>query len=208
MQPGLFTHRIVSSRWIPCVDALPESSPNFSGKRLFQPIVRHAFIVSWLEPIREFNALHKDEKELLQAYADGANSGLRQLKAKPFEYYLLGVEPRRWTPQDCILVIYAMALDLQDRPGHVELALDALKRALPQKAFEFFAPRISSWDTPLDGSECSSQPPVPNENDFDLRTAKNQLPEGAQQDLGSQAGFIGTRSFRTRDPRSGVTAGL
>ena len=49
----------------------------------------------------EFNALHKDEKELLQAYADGANLGLRQLKAKPFEYYLLGVEPRRWTPQNC-----------------------------------------------------------------------------------------------------------
>jgi penicillin amidase len=128
----------------------------------------------------EFNALHKDEKELLQAYADGANAGLRQLKAKPFEYYLLGVEPRRWTPQDCILVIYAMALDLQDRPGHVELALDALKKALPQKAFEFFAPRISSWDTPLDGSECSDQPPVPSENDFDLRTAKNQLPEGTE----------------------------
>src|ERR1700732_1526617 len=125
----------------------------------------------------EFNTLHKDEKELLQAYADGANSGLRQLKAKPFEYYLLGVEPRRWTPQDCILVIYAMALDLQENPGHVQLALDALKRALPPKAFEFFAPGFSSWDTPLDGSECSSQPPVPNENDFDLRTAKNRLPE-------------------------------
>jgi len=131
----------------------------------------------------EFSALQKDERELLQAYADGANSGLRRLKAKPFEYYLLGVEPRRWTPQDCILVIYAMALDLQEKPGHVQLALDALKRALPQKAFEFFAPRFSSWDTPLDGSECSSRPPVPNENDFDLRTAKNQLPEGTEQDF-------------------------
>jgi penicillin G amidase len=131
----------------------------------------------------EFNALRKDEKELLQAYADGANSGLRQLKAKPFEYYLLGVEPKRWTPQDCILVIYAMALDLQDRPGHVQLALDALKRALPQKAFEFFAFGCSSWDTPLDGSECNSRPLVPNENDFDLRTAKNQLPEGMEQDF-------------------------
>jgi penicillin amidase len=147
----------------------------------------------------EFNALHKDEKELLQAYADGANSGLRQLKAKPFEYYLLGAEPRKWTPQDCILVIYAMALDLQDRPGHVELALDALKRALPQKAFEFFAPRFSSWDTPLDGSECSSQPPVPNENDFDLRTAKNRLPEGTEQDIRiPQPDLLGRDLFETR----------
>ncbi len=131
----------------------------------------------------EFNALHKDEKELLQAYADGANSGLRQLKAKPFEYYLLGVEPRRWAPQDCILVIYAMALDLQEKPGHVQLALDALKRVLPQKAFEFFAPRFSSWDAPLDGSESSSPAPFPNENEFDLRTAENKLPERTSQDL-------------------------
>jgi penicillin amidase len=131
----------------------------------------------------EFDALRKEEKELLQAYADGANLGLRQLKAKPFEYYLLGVEPRRWTPQDCILVIYAMALDLQERPGHVELALDALKRTLPRKGFEFFAPSFSSWDTPLDRSEYSSQPPLPNENDFDLRTAKNQLPGGTAQDF-------------------------
>ena len=131
----------------------------------------------------EFNTLHKDEKELLQAYADGANSGLHQLKAKPFEYYLLGVEPRKWAPQDCILVIYAMALDLQEKPGHVQLALDALKRVLPQKAFEFFAPRFSSWDAPLDGSESSSPAPFPNEKEFDLRTAENKLPERPSQDL-------------------------
>jgi penicillin amidase len=123
----------------------------------------------------EFNTLQKEEKELFQAYADGANFGLRQLKGKPFEYYLLGVEPKRWTPQDCILVVCAMALDLQDRPGHIQLALDALKKTLPEKAYEFFAPAVSSWDSPLDGSEYSSQPPIPNKNDFDLRTAKNQL---------------------------------
>jgi penicillin amidase len=131
----------------------------------------------------ELNGLHKDEKEILQAYAEGANSGLRQLKAKPFEYYLLGAEPRRWTPQDCLLVVYAMALDLQEKPGHVQLALDALKRALPPKAYEFFAPRFSSWDTPLDGSEPSSPAPFPNESDFDLRTAESKLPEEMNQDL-------------------------
>jgi penicillin amidase len=131
----------------------------------------------------EFNGLHKEEKEILQAYADGANSGLRQLKAKPFEYYLLVAEPRRWTPQDCLLVVYAMALDLQEKPGHVQLALEALKRALPPKAYEFFAPRFSSWDTPLDGSEPSSPAPFPNESDFDLRTAESKLPEETNQDL-------------------------
>ncbi|MBV8142898.1 MAG: penicillin acylase family protein, partial [Verrucomicrobia bacterium] len=131
----------------------------------------------------EFDALQKEDKELLRAYAEGANLGLRQLKAKPFEYYLLGFEPRRWTPQDCILVIYAMALDLQDRPEQFELAADALKRSLPPKGFEFFAPRFSSWDTPLDGSEYGSQPPIPKENDFDLRTAKNKPTGDTVQDF-------------------------
>jgi penicillin G amidase len=140
----------------------------------------HRFVV---RADSEYNALHKDERELLRAYAEGVNSGLRRLKAKPFEYYLLGVEPRRWTPQDSILVIFAMALDLQEKPGHVALALDALKRVLPQKAFEFFAPKFSSWDTPLDGSEYNSQPAVPNEYDFDLRTAKTHLPERTERDI-------------------------
>ncbi len=164
------------------------------------PVDREARVHRFLDRAdNEFNAFQKDEKDLLQAYADGANFGLRQLKAKPFEYYLLGVEPRRWMPQDCILVVYAMALDLQDRPGHVELALDALKRALPEKAFEFFAPRFSSWDTPLDGSAANSQAPVPKKFDFDLRTAKNQLPEGTIQDARIlKPGLLGQDIFETR----------
>jgi penicillin G amidase len=131
----------------------------------------------------EFNGLQRDEKAILQAYSDGANSGLHQLRAKPFEYYLLGAEPAGWTPQDCLLVVYAMALDLQEKPGHVQLALDALKRTLPPKAFEFFAPRFSSWDTPLDGSEPSSPAPFPNESDFDLRMAESKWPEETTRDL-------------------------
>jgi penicillin amidase len=139
---------------------------------------------------REFDGLDKEEKELLRAYAEGVNAGFSRLRAKPFEYYLLGAEPGKWMPQDCILVAYAVALDLQDNPGHVELALDALKRVLPEKAFEFFAPRTSSWEAPLDGSECSSQAPAPKETDFDLRTAKNQLPVGRSvQQVVAEADF-------------------
>ena len=81
-----------------------------------------------------------------------------------------------------MLVVYAMALDLQDRPGHVELALDALKRTLPQKAFEFFAPRVSSLDTPLDGSESGSQPPIPDGNDFNLERHRTNCPRGHKRD--------------------------
>jgi penicillin G amidase len=130
---------------------------------------------------RAFSSLQKDERDILQAYADGANTGLQKLKAKPFEYYLLGAEPRRWTPQDTILVVYAIAMDLEENPGEGELALEALRRTLPQKAFEFFAPRFSSWDAPLDGSESSSEPVVPDKDEFDLRVAKNRVPKVSGQ---------------------------
>ena len=126
-----------------------------------------------------FSGLREEERDLLQAYADGANRGLQELKAKPFEYYLLGAEPKRWTAQDCILVIYAITMDLEEEPGEVELALEALQRTLPQKAFEFFAPRFSSWDAPLDGTENSAEPAVPDKHDFDLRAVKNQSPKGS-----------------------------
>jgi penicillin G amidase len=121
-----------------------------------------------------FSGLRKDEREVFQAYADGANAGLHELGTKPFEYYLLAAEPRSWTPQDCILVAYAVAMDLEESPGDVELALEALKKTLPQKAYEFFAPRFSSWDAPVDATESSPQPAVPDKHDFDLRTVQNQ----------------------------------
>ena len=62
MQPDLYTHRIVSFRWIPCANALPVSLPNFSGNRLLQPIARHEFTVSWFKPRRNLMRCHKEKR--------------------------------------------------------------------------------------------------------------------------------------------------
>ena len=61
--------------------------------------------------------LPQGERALLEAYAAGVNSGLRALGATPFEYLMLRVAPRTWQAEDCILVSYAMTLDLQDGTG-------------------------------------------------------------------------------------------
>src|ERR1700730_5933941 len=53
-QLGLFTRRIVSSKWTSYGGALPEIFPNFSGRPHFQRIVRHAFTVFWLDPRANF----------------------------------------------------------------------------------------------------------------------------------------------------------
>ncbi len=49
------------------------------------------------------NALEAD-RALLAAYADGVNAGLGSLRARPFEYFVLGAEPGPWknTPSSAV----------------------------------------------------------------------------------------------------------
>ena len=59
-------------------------------------------------------ALDADERILLEQYSAGVNAGRESLGAKPFEYYLLGVAPEAWQPEDSVLVLYAMFVQLND----------------------------------------------------------------------------------------------
>lgn len=58
--------------------------------------------------------LPASEFAFLEAYADGVNAGFASLTAKPFEYYLLRVDPQAWTPEDSLLVVYTMFMQLND----------------------------------------------------------------------------------------------
>jgi len=52
-------------------------------------------------------------KRLLQAYADGVNTGNTQLGwALPLEYFLTGSKPGHWSPTDSVAWMLMMALDL------------------------------------------------------------------------------------------------
>ena len=47
--------------------------------------------------------LSSAELELLENYTAGVNAGLASLAAKPFEYFLLGVDPQPWLAEDSVL---------------------------------------------------------------------------------------------------------
>ncbi|MDT7834904.1 penicillin acylase family protein [Aquabacterium sp. OR-4] len=51
-------------------------------------------------------------REALTAYAAGVNAVIAQLKARPPEFMLLGLQPEPWTPQDSLSWAIMMALDL------------------------------------------------------------------------------------------------
>ena len=110
-----------------------------------------------------------EEREMVEAYASGVNQGLSSLGAKPFEYFLLREDPAPWRPEDTVLVVLAMYIDLQDEDGSRESSLGIMHDLLPGPFFEFLATQGTEWDAPLAGLP-SETPPIPGPEVIDLRT--------------------------------------
>lgn len=103
-------------------------------------------------------------RALMEAYADGVNTGLRSLGASPPEYLLLRAHPQPWRPEDSCLVAYAMFMSVQDATGRDDLHEALLHQVLPPAAVEFFGWHARSWEAPLDGSQLpQARLPAPGE---------------------------------------------
>ncbi|MFC1692904.1 penicillin acylase family protein [Candidatus Latescibacterota bacterium] len=111
------------------------------------------------------------EKELLDNYVAGVNSGLKSLKNKPYEYIILQDNPQPWRNEDCILVSYSMYLDLAHEPGSYESTLGTLYDLLPDEMADFLAPQGSDWDAPVIGPAFSI-PKMPGPDVFNVRNEK------------------------------------
>ncbi|MBV9674398.1 MAG: penicillin acylase family protein [Verrucomicrobia bacterium] len=143
-----------------------------------------------LKCTQDFQSLPSDQQAILISYAAGVNAGLAELKAMPFEYYLLGMRPRPWRPEDSLLIVYTMALDLQGTAENTELSENALKRVLPEKAFQFFAPSKSTWDVPLDPEPSVTPAPIPNGFRVADLPASNTYAENRSESGGKNACFF------------------
>ena len=116
-----------------------------------------------------------EDQALSEAYAEGVNAGLAALASRPFEYLLLRVEPAPWKPEDSILALLAMFIQLHDASGRRESSIGVMYDLLPTKLVQFLLPAGTEWDAPLVG-EPEVQPPVPGPEVFDLRTASLSAP--------------------------------
>src|SRR6185295_5067626 len=116
-----------------------------------------------------------DERAVIDAYARGVNAGLAGLDSRPWEYLLLRAEPRAWTPEDSVLVVYSMWWQLQYGSITAEIDRRRLERAAgegegttPADAhalIAFLYAGWSDWDTPNYGSGictafCGHPPPM------------------------------------------------
>ena len=125
----------------------------------------HRFRARASEAIRR---LSNAERVLLDAYVDGVNAGLASLSARPFEYIVLRAAPAPWTPEDTLLVVYAMFMELNDERAARDVQRGFARRSLPAEVFDWLYPAGTSWDAPLRGE---TTPPIamPTADIIDLR---------------------------------------
>ena len=114
------------------------------------------------------------ERSLLEAYAAGVNAALAGLRGRPFEYLLLRQQPLPWRPEDTVLVVYAMWIDLQGLSDRDEQQNDRLASSLPPPLYRLLTEPDPDWEAPIDGSRLP-QPPLPDATEVDLRQLEPSL---------------------------------
>ena len=162
--------------------------------------------------------LPANQHALVEAYAAGVNAGLGALGAKPFEYLVLRDTPQPWLPEDCLLVNFAMWLDLQDSTGRYEHTLMTLRDHFGAESLAFFAPLVTAADAALDGTTAPAAPP-PGPNVIDLRRRPKSAALTARPVVDQLAGIfpevppevaadIGSNAFALAGAHTASGAGL
>ena len=93
-----------------------------------------------------------------------AGTGLASLKARPWEYWVLGSNPVPWHPEDTILTVDAMWWQLQYRGFNREIMRREVNERLGgalcgsqwKCALGFFYPPRTAWDAPAVGADTAS----------------------------------------------------
>lgn len=118
--------------------------------------------------------LSRERRKLLDAYTAGVNSGMDDLRVRPFEYLILRRKPEPWLAEDTILTIYTMFLDLSLFTYRFEYSCYLAAELLPAPLADYLLTRAARWDAPLQkGPPYPS--PIPDSTAVDLR--KWEAPE-------------------------------
>lgn len=104
----------------------------------------------------------------LQAYVDGINQGVADLRVRPWPYLLLRQTPAPWQAEDSVLTGLAMYADLQDPTNQNELAMARIRAVVPPALYALLSHEGSEWDAPLFGG-ARGNAPLPDATALDLR---------------------------------------
>ena len=150
------------------------SRRNSAGElaEIFGPIAidldkRHRFHRFRSRAKRVLQQMTATDEAILGAYTAGVNAGLQSLNTKPFEYYLLRVDPLPWRMEDSMLVASSMFLDLNDERARADVRRGIVHNAIPQEVYDWMYPEGTSWDAPMMG-DARSAPEIPDATMYDL----------------------------------------
>ncbi len=120
------------------------------------------------------------DRSLLERYAAGVNAGRESLSSRPFEYYVLGTKPEPWVPQDSILVVYAMFMQLSDPRASKEIRRGLARSVLPDQVYAWMYPAGTPWDAPLIGN-AHGVAAIPPASILSLRDVADDAPPANEQ---------------------------
>ena len=118
----------------------------------------------------EVSAMGVSDRAVLDAYTDGVNAGLSELRVRPFEYLLLRQAPIEWRPEDTLLVVFAMFLELNDDRASRDVQRGYVADVLAPEVFDWLYPEGTSWDAPVVGPAAPAVR-IPGPDVLDLRTS-------------------------------------
>jgi penicillin amidase len=105
-------------------------------------------------------AMSPAERALLDRYVAGVNAGRGALAGSPFEYLVARATPEPWVPEDTVLAVFAMYLNLQPAVPQREMDRAIAEKAGGRALADFLFPVGGPLDAPLDGSVLP-EPPMP-----------------------------------------------
>lgn len=114
-------------------------------------------------------------RELLERYADGVNAGRDSLVARPFEYFVLGVEPQPWLAEDSIITVFAMFMDLNDSRAVKEVRRGLAHSILPAQVYAWMYQQGTAWDAPI-MDEPRDSVAIPPADVYSLRDVEDAAP--------------------------------
>lgn len=122
----------------------------------------------------------ESDRALLAAYANGVNAGLQSLDARPFEYLVLGGKPEPWLPEDSVLVVFAMYMQLNDARAIKDVRRGLAHRVLPEEVYRWMYPQGTPWDAPLMG-EPRAVAAIPGADIYSIRHIRDDSPPANEQ---------------------------
>jgi len=136
-----------------------------------------------------------EEREVFTAYVAGVNAGLAALDEQPWEYLVLRTKPAPWVPEDTVLVVHAMFLDLQGGDGAHESTVGLVHDLMAQPMADFLMPAGTEWDAPIVGAAVAT-PPIPGPEVFDLRKEPRvELPKAAALEAPRERVVLGSNNW-------------